>query len=129
VGVGATALLDNLRVLLVAAIIAGHGIVGYADVEFWRDAEIRGTTLSDASTIGLLAVVGLAPTRSTMPFTGTSSAASNTIPARCANPARTDDNRVYDSNTRRSAAGISTAIVNAMTHDPNDPNRWSIYLI
>jgi hypothetical protein len=42
----------------VAAIIAGHGIVGYADVEFWPYAEMRETTLADATTIGLLALVG-----------------------------------------------------------------------
>ena len=50
--------LDNLKVLLVAAIIAGHGVAGYADVEFWSYAEIRETTLADATTIGLLALVG-----------------------------------------------------------------------
>jgi len=50
--------LDSLKVFLVAAIIAGHGIVGYADVEFWPYAEMRETTLADATTIGLLAVVG-----------------------------------------------------------------------
>ena len=50
--------LDNLKVILVAAIIAGHGVAGYADVEFWPYAEIRETTLADATTIGLLAVVG-----------------------------------------------------------------------
>lgn len=50
--------LDNLKVVLVAAIIAGHGVVGYADVEFWPYAEMRETTLTDATTIGLLAIVG-----------------------------------------------------------------------
>jgi hypothetical protein len=50
--------LDNLKVLLVAAIIAGHGIAGYADGELWPYAEIRETTLADATTIVLLAVVG-----------------------------------------------------------------------
>jgi hypothetical protein len=50
--------LDNLKVLLVAAIIAGHGIAGYADGELWPYAEIRETTLTDATTIGLLAMVG-----------------------------------------------------------------------
>ncbi len=44
--------------LLVAAIIAGHGIAGYADVEFWPYAEMRETTLADATTIGLFALVG-----------------------------------------------------------------------
>lgn len=41
-----------------AAIIAGHGIAGYADGELWPYAEIRETTLADATTIGLLAMVG-----------------------------------------------------------------------
>ena len=50
--------LDNLKVLLVAAIIAGHGIAGYADGELWPYAEVRETTLADATSIGLLALVG-----------------------------------------------------------------------
>lgn len=50
--------LDNLKVLLVAAIIAGHGVAGYADGELWPYSEIRETTLADATTIGLLAFVG-----------------------------------------------------------------------
>ena len=49
---------DNLKVLLVAAIIAGHGIAGYADGELWPYAEVREATLADATTIGLLALVG-----------------------------------------------------------------------
>ncbi|MGH3481194.1 MAG: acyltransferase family protein [Nocardioidaceae bacterium] len=50
--------LDNLKVVLVAAIIAAHAVLGYADMEIWPYAEMRETTLSDATTIGLLAVVG-----------------------------------------------------------------------
>ena len=50
--------LDNLKVVLVAAIIAAHAILGYADMEIWPYAEMRETTLSDATTIGLLALVG-----------------------------------------------------------------------
>ncbi|WP_332662191.1 acyltransferase family protein [Aeromicrobium sp.] len=50
--------LDNLKVVLVAAIIAGHGIASYADGEIWPYSEIRETTLADATTIGLLALVG-----------------------------------------------------------------------
>lgn len=50
--------LDNLKVVLVAAIIAGHGIAGYADGELWPYSEIRETTLADATTVGLLALVG-----------------------------------------------------------------------
>jgi hypothetical protein len=66
--------------------------------------------------------VGLdTPTCSTMSFTGTSSAASSTILARWARPARTDDERVHDCNTSRSADGTSTVTVNAMTHRPQEP--------
>lgn len=50
--------LDNLKVFLVAAIIVGHGIAGYADGELWPYAEIRETTLADATTVGVLALVG-----------------------------------------------------------------------
>ncbi|GAB3250774.1 acyltransferase family protein [Nocardioides dilutus] len=50
--------LDNLKVLLVAAIIAAHGIVGYADVEFWPYAEIRETTLTEPATIALFTLIG-----------------------------------------------------------------------
>jgi hypothetical protein len=46
------------------------------------------------------------------------SAASNTIRARCANPARTDEDRVHKDNTARSAAGTCTPTVNAMHHNP-----------
>jgi hypothetical protein len=41
---------DNLKVLLVAAIIAGHGVAGYADVEFWPYAEMR----PNARVVGLV---------------------------------------------------------------------------
>jgi hypothetical protein len=47
---------DNLKVLLIVAIIAAHAVLGYADMEIWPYAEIRETTLSDATTLGLLAV-------------------------------------------------------------------------
>jgi fucose 4-O-acetylase-like acetyltransferase len=50
--------LDNLKVFLVAAIVAGHGIAGYADGGTLPYAEIRETTLVDATTVGLPALVG-----------------------------------------------------------------------
>ena len=64
-------------------------------------------------TVGLLT-----PTRRTISAVPTPSAASNTIRARCANPARTDEDRVHDDNTARSAAGTCTPTVNDMHHDP-----------
>ena len=60
--------------------------------------------------------VGLdTPTRSTMSLTATPSAASNTIRARCANPARIDGARSHDSSTSRSRGGTSTVTVNGTT--------------
>jgi hypothetical protein len=45
--------LDNLKVLLIAAIIAGHGLVGYGALELWSYADVREVTLSPV-TEGLL---------------------------------------------------------------------------
>jgi hypothetical protein len=58
------------------------------------------------------------PTRSTISFTGTFSAASSTIRARCAKRAGTDGERRQDSITSRSRGGPCMVTVNAMTHDP-----------
>jgi len=44
------------------------------------------------------------------------SAAARTILARSANPARTDDDRVHDTNVARSSSEISTNPVDATTH-------------
>ncbi len=44
---------DNLKVLLIAAIIAGHGLAGYAALDLWSYADIQETTLSPV-TEGLL---------------------------------------------------------------------------
>jgi hypothetical protein len=44
---------DNLKVLLIAAIIAGHGLVGYAALDLWSYADVREVTLSPV-TEGLL---------------------------------------------------------------------------
>jgi hypothetical protein len=45
--------LDNLKVLLIALIIAGHAVAGYADVEFWPYTEMKEVELS-AVTQGLV---------------------------------------------------------------------------
>lgn len=44
---------DNLKVLLIAAIIAGHGLASYAALEVWSYADVREVTLSPV-TEGLL---------------------------------------------------------------------------
>jgi fucose 4-O-acetylase-like acetyltransferase len=44
---------DNLKVLLIAGIIAGHGLASYAAVEVWSYADVREVTLSPV-TEGLL---------------------------------------------------------------------------
>ena len=56
------------------------------------------------------------PVLSTISFVPAPSAASNTILARRANPAGTDDDRTHDSNTTRSDSGNSTATVNGMSN-------------
>jgi hypothetical protein len=58
------------------------------------------------------------PTRATISFVPTPSAASNTIRARCANPAGIDDDRVHRLNSARSLGGTCTPKVNGMHHDP-----------
>jgi hypothetical protein len=53
-----TAYLDRLKVLLVAAIIAGHGVLGYSAVEgAWPYQNIREVELSEASEVALGALV------------------------------------------------------------------------
>lgn len=49
--------LDNLKVVLIAAIIAGHGVLGYATLGFWPYAEMREVTLSPVIEIVLVALV------------------------------------------------------------------------
>jgi len=44
---------DNLKVFLIAAIIAGHGLAGYSALELWSYADVREVTLSPV-TEGLL---------------------------------------------------------------------------
>src|SRR6187455_1935329 len=53
-----------------------------------------------------------------MSLTATPSAANNTIRARCAKPARNDEDRSHDSSTSRSRGATSTLTVNGTTHDP-----------
>lgn len=48
--------LDNLKVVLIAAIIAGHGIVGYSKLGMWSYADVRETTLSPVTEGVALAV-------------------------------------------------------------------------
>jgi hypothetical protein len=48
---------DNLKVLLIAGIIAGHAIASYSDQDFWPYAEMNEVTLSQPTQILLYAVV------------------------------------------------------------------------
>lgn len=49
--------LDNLKVLLVAAAIAGHAVAGYSDLDFWPYAEMHEVVLAEPTQVVLLAVV------------------------------------------------------------------------
>ena len=48
---------DNLKVILIAAIIAGHAIGSYTSMELWSYADVREITLSPVTEAVLLAVV------------------------------------------------------------------------
>lgn len=50
--------LDNLKVVLIAAIIAAHAITSYATEAWWLYSDVRETTLSSATETALLAVAG-----------------------------------------------------------------------
>jgi hypothetical protein len=50
--------LDNLKVLLIAVIIAGHAIVSYAGLDWWSYGEVRETTLSPVTEVVLLVMAG-----------------------------------------------------------------------
>ena len=51
--------LDNLKVGLIAAVIAGHGLLGYVDIrDVWPYNNVQETSLSPATTIALFAVAG-----------------------------------------------------------------------
>lgn len=49
---------DNLKVVLIATIIVGHAVSGYADMDWWAYAEQRETTLSPITQAILLALGG-----------------------------------------------------------------------
>jgi len=68
--------------------------------------------------------VGLdAPVRRTISFVPIPSAASSTIRARRASPARIDGDRTHEASTSRSRGGTSTLTVNAMDHRPRTITR------
>ncbi|HSJ46897.1 MAG TPA: acyltransferase family protein [Euzebyales bacterium] len=49
--------MDNLKVILIAAIIAGHAVGSYTSMELWAYADVREATLSPVTEAVLLAVV------------------------------------------------------------------------
>ena len=51
------AYVDNLKVLLVAGVIAGHAVAGYSDQDFWPYSEMKEVTLSPVTQGVLYAVV------------------------------------------------------------------------
>lgn len=50
--------LDNLKISLIAAIIAIHGVLGYTDTGWWSYGDAREVTLSSVSTVALMIVIG-----------------------------------------------------------------------
>jgi len=50
--------LDNLKILLIAVIIAIHGVLGYTDTGWWSYGDAREVTLTTASTVILMMVAG-----------------------------------------------------------------------
>lgn len=47
---------DNLKVILIAAVIVGHAILGYTESDSWSYADVREVTLSSVTAIVLFAV-------------------------------------------------------------------------
>jgi hypothetical protein len=47
---------DNLKVILIAAVIAGHAILGYSEFDWWTYADVREVTLLPVVAYVLLAV-------------------------------------------------------------------------
>jgi fucose 4-O-acetylase-like acetyltransferase len=47
---------DNLKVILIAAIIAGHAIISYTEFDWWSYADVREVTLATATVAILFAV-------------------------------------------------------------------------
>ena len=50
--------LDNLKVVLIAAIIAIHGVLGYSTFEAWTYSPVRETTLSPVSEVAFFVLAG-----------------------------------------------------------------------
>jgi hypothetical protein len=50
--------LDNLKVILIAAITASHAVAGYADLGWWSYDDVREVALSSVTETVLLVVVG-----------------------------------------------------------------------
>jgi hypothetical protein len=50
--------LDNLKVLLIAAIIAIHGVLGYSTFEAWTYSPVREVTLSPVSEVAFFVLAG-----------------------------------------------------------------------
>jgi hypothetical protein len=50
--------LDNLKVVLIAAIIAAHGVLGYSEAAWWSYADVREVTISPITEATLLVVLG-----------------------------------------------------------------------
>jgi len=49
--------LDNLKVILVGVVIAGHAVVGYSELDWWSYADVREVTLSPVTVTVLFVVV------------------------------------------------------------------------
>lgn len=54
---GRSVYVDNLKVLLIAAIIIGHGFGSYTSTEMFAYADVRETTLTTAAEVALIAVI------------------------------------------------------------------------
>lgn len=50
--------LDNLKVVLIAAIIALHGVAGYTTLDLWTYGVVREVTMAPASEVVLIVLVG-----------------------------------------------------------------------
>lgn len=50
--------LDNLKVVLIAGVIAIHGLIGYSDLDVWPYGLVRETTMSTPAHVALLVVAG-----------------------------------------------------------------------
>lgn len=48
--------LDNLKVLLIAAVIAGHAVIGYSELDWWSYSDVREATLAPVTVAALFVV-------------------------------------------------------------------------